>query len=129
MSVQRTASYRRRLAMRRLRGQPRRYTSYCTSAIRRWRERFLKCSVFADRPVKEFGLQSYKCSIERIGFAPYGVYWRTLSSNSRQSSLLSGNNQSHRITVPEIADQMAARSVEYPEIFQCFATHSACFSN
>ncbi|KAE8671358.1 Cytochrome P450 78A6 [Hibiscus syriacus] len=45
----------------------------CTSDVAR---EILNSSVFADRPVKE---SAYNLMFNRaIGFAPYGVYWRTL---------------------------------------------------
>lgn len=66
----------------------------------------LNSSVFADRPVKE---SAYRLMFDRaIGFAPYGVYWRTLRRISATHLFCPKQIKASEGQRFEIADQMVA---------------------
>lgn len=66
----------------------------------------LNSSVFADRPVKE---SAYSLMFNRaIGFAPYGVYWRTLRRISAAHLFSPKQIKASESQRSEIAAQMAA---------------------
>lgn len=64
----------------------------------------LNSSVFADRPIKE---SAYSLMFNRaIGFAPYGVYWRTLRKIATKHLFSPMQIKSSEIQRSEIANQM-----------------------
>ncbi|XP_021815024.1 cytochrome P450 78A9-like [Prunus avium] len=66
----------------------------------------LNSSVFADRPVKE---SAYSLMFNRaIGFAPYGVYWRTLRRISAAHLFSPKQIKNSEVQRREIASQMVA---------------------
>ncbi|GMP43934.1 hypothetical protein CsSME_00013102 [Camellia sinensis var. sinensis] len=66
----------------------------------------LNSSVFADRPVKE---SAYSLMFDRaIGFAPYGVYWRTLRRIAANHLFCPKQIKATESQRFEIADQMVA---------------------
>ncbi|KAL7201822.1 hypothetical protein ACSBR1_033512 [Camellia fascicularis] len=66
----------------------------------------MNSSVFADRPVKE---SAYSLMFDRaIGFAPYGVYWRTLHRIAANQLFCPKQIKATKSQRFEIADQMVA---------------------
>ncbi|MDG2845139.1 cytochrome P450, partial [Vibrio parahaemolyticus] len=68
----------------------------------------LNSSVFADRPIKE---SAYSLMFNRaIGFAPYGVYWRTLRRIAATHLLRPKQIEASELQRAEIAAQMTPLS-------------------
>ncbi|XP_059457873.1 cytochrome P450 78A3-like [Corylus avellana] len=75
----------------------------------------LNSSVFADRPVKE---SAYSLMFNRaIGFAPYGVYWRTLRRIAATHLFSPKQIKSSEAQRCEIASQMAAMFGDHGKSF------------
>ena len=75
----------------------------------------LNSSVFADRPVKE---SAYSLMFNRaIGFAPYGVYWRTLRRIAAAHLFCPKQIKASEVQRAEIAAEMAAMFGEKTEPF------------
>ncbi|KAE8727557.1 Cytochrome P450 78A6 [Hibiscus syriacus] len=76
----------------------------------------LNSSVFADRPVKE---SAYRLMFNRaIGFAPYGVYWRTLRRIAATHLFCPKQIKGAEDQRREIASEMVTLFAQHDRIFQ-----------